>query len=187
MRTTFASPLASLPLWRRLDAAERPVVEWFAANRGDDGIVAASSRLSKAAEHGILWYVLFAAGALVDRERRENWLQGGVAVSVSYVANSLLKWVLGRERPDTKAIDTRTKLSFPSSHGLTSFAAARIMKGLLPRPAAAAIYLLAGLTAGTRIHLAAHYPSDVAAGAAVGDLVGRATVARWPQPARTSG
>jgi undecaprenyl-diphosphatase len=64
---------------------------------------------------------------------------------------------------------TPTGLSFPSSHSTSSFAAARAFGGLLP---AGPLYAAAAGMAFSRLYLGVHYPSDVAAGAALGTLIG---------------
>lgn len=64
---------------------------------------------------------------------------------------------------------TPTGLSFPSSHSTSSFAAARAFHGLAP------VWLLYGLAVPmvvSRLYLGVHYPSDVAAGAALGTALG---------------
>ena len=64
---------------------------------------------------------------------------------------------------------TPTGLSFPSSHSTSSFAAARAYTGLLP---AGPLYGAALAMAASRLYLGVHYPSDVAAGAGLGTLLG---------------
>ena len=64
---------------------------------------------------------------------------------------------------------TPTGLSFPSSHATSSFAAARAFGALVP----GAPLQLAALAMGpSRLYLGVHYPSDVAAGAALGTAIG---------------
>ena len=60
---------------------------------------------------------------------------------------------------------TPTGLSFPSSHATSSFAAARAFGRLLPSPP---LYGAALAMGASRLYLGVHYPSDVAAGAALG-------------------
>jgi undecaprenyl-diphosphatase len=94
---------------------------------------------------------------------------------VTYLANTALKSVLQRKRPaleDLPAlIATPTKLSFPSAHSSSSFAAARAYSALLP---AGALYAVAVPMACSRVYLGVHYPSDIAVGALLGTLIGSA-------------
>ena len=64
---------------------------------------------------------------------------------------------------------TPTGLSFPSSHSTSSFAAAQAFGRLLPR---GPLLGAAAAMAFSRLYLGVHYPSDVAAGAALGTAVG---------------
>ena len=94
-------------------------------------------------------------------------------VACSYLTSSSIKWSIGRPRPVIEDLPhlmaTPTGLSFPSSHSASSFAAARAYGDLLPAPP---LYALATLMALSRVHLGVHYPSDVAAGAALGIVAG---------------
>jgi undecaprenyl-diphosphatase len=82
-----------------------------------------------------------------------------------------------RRRPDLDGLPPLTpvvtRLSFPSAHATTSYAAARAYRRLAP---AWVLYLAAGAFAVSRPYLGVHYPSDVLAGAALGT----ATEGLWP-------
>ena len=65
---------------------------------------------------------------------------------------------------------TPTGLSFPSSHATSSFAAARAFGALIPGAAAAGRGRWRWRSRG--LYLGVHYPSDVAAGAALGTAIG---------------
>jgi undecaprenyl-diphosphatase len=130
-------------------------------------------RFSALGEHGAIWLALGAAGALVDGERRGDWERGVAAVVGAYVLNTAIKVVVRRRRPAVAGLPpltgTPTGLSFPSAHASSSFAAARAYAGLLPP---APLYALALGLALSRLYLGVHFPSDSAAGAALGTAVG---------------
>ena len=94
---------------------------------------------------------------------------------IAYALNTLLKTVVRRRRPQLEKlpalISTPTSLSFPSAHASSSFAAARAYSALLP---AEPLYAVAAAMALSRVYLGVHYPSDIAAGALLGTLVGGA-------------
>jgi membrane-associated phospholipid phosphatase len=136
---------------------------------------------SRLGEHGACWLALGGAGALLDRrpEHRERWLRGVRIVLAAYGVNYLVKMAVHRRRPVLPGLPpltgTVSRLSFPSAHATTSFAAARAFCGLV---SPGTVYGPAVAFALTRPYLGVHYPSDVAAGA----LLGTAMAAAWPQP-----
>jgi undecaprenyl-diphosphatase len=126
-------------------------------------------RFSALGEHGLVWIAGGSAAALLDAPRRRRWRRATVTVAASYAISTSIKLVVRRKRPDLAELpplmDTATQLSFPSSHAVTSFAAARAF-GV---PALWAVALPMALS---RLYLGVHYPSDVAAGAALGAVLG---------------
>jgi undecaprenyl-diphosphatase len=88
---------------------------------------------------------------------------------IAYLLNIGLKYVVRRKRPVVEDLpplsSTVSGLSFPSAHATTSFAAARELSRGLP---AAPVYGLATAMALSRPYVGVHYPSDIAAGAALG-------------------
>jgi undecaprenyl-diphosphatase len=134
-------------------------------------------RYSTLGEHAAGWLALGLAGASLDRARRPRWIRATAVVGCAYLTSSSIKWSIGRARPVVEDLPhlmaTPTGLSFPSSHSTSSFAAARAYTGLLP---AGPLYGAALGMAASRLYLGVHYPSDVAAGAALGTALG--TLAR---------
>ena len=136
----------------------------------------AVERFSRAGEHAACWLALGGAGAAVDGrrdpERRARWLRSAGVVAGAYALNTAIKFVVRRTRPQLPGLPpltaTPTRLSFPSAHATTGFAAARLYGRLMP---AAPLYGVAGLLAASRVYLGVHYPSDVAAGAVLGTLL----------------
>lgn len=124
-------------------------------------------------EHAACWIVAGAVGATVDRRRRSQWLKAMGLVALAYAVNVAIKGVVRRKRPivdDLPAlIRTPTKLSFPSSHASSSFAAARAYSALVP---GAPLYAVAAAMGTSRVALGVHYPSDIVAGAVLGTAIG---------------
>jgi membrane-associated phospholipid phosphatase len=132
-------------------------------------------RYSRLGEHGAVWLALGIGGAAVDGERQERWLRATACVGLAYLISTSIKLAIGRRRPVVEDLPhlmaTPTGLSFPSSHSTSSFAAAQAFGDLLPR---GPLLGVAAAMAFSRLYLGVHYPSDVAAGAALGTALGRA-------------
>ncbi|MEV1024481.1 phosphatase PAP2 family protein [Streptomyces sp. NPDC050264] len=150
---------------------------------GTDRRVAGAARaLSWAGEHGALWLAAGLLGAAADRERRPAWLRGTALTAGAHLASMGMKRVVRRPRPGAEAgaeplVRTAGKHSFPSSHA-TSAAAAAVAYGALGPMGARLIPPLAAAVCVSRMVVGVHYPSDVAAGAALGALTARLG-ARW--------
>jgi membrane-associated phospholipid phosphatase len=125
----------------------------------------AVSLYARAGEHGALW---LAMAALV-RDRRTIRV-----VVVTLIANTAMKEVVRRARPVLEQelpplVPTLTGRSYPSAHASTSFAGALVLRHALPPRV---VYSVAVTMALSRVYLGVHYPSDIAAGALLGTLVG---------------
>lgn len=143
-------------------------------------------RLTRAADHGMLW--LGIAGLLaVSGGGRRAALRGVLSLAAaSATANVPAKLSARRTRPELHPVPFARHLrrqpttsSFPSGHSAS--AAAFAVGVAMERPLVAApIAVLAAGVAYGRVHTGVHYPGDVLAGVALG--VGGALAVRrvWP-------
>jgi len=133
----------------------------------------AVARFSRVGEHGAVWLALGAAATALDRPRRARWRCALSTIALAYTANTAIKLLVRRRRPELEGLPaltaTPTRLSFPSAHASTSFAGAlAYSRAGLP---AAPLYALAGGLALSRLYLGVHYPSDLIAGSLLGSAV----------------
>ncbi|GAA2154999.1 bifunctional phosphatase PAP2/diacylglycerol kinase family protein [Kitasatospora kazusensis] len=148
-------------------------------------------RLSRSANHGVLWTA--SAGLLAasgDRTARRAALRGvGSLLLASAAANLVAKSVTRRQRPLLNDVPLVRRLarqpfttSFPSGH---SASAAAFATGLaLESPTLGAIAApVAGAVMASRVFVGAHYPSDVIAGATLGASMAALTLRWWPRRA----
>ncbi|WP_231648156.1 diacylglycerol/lipid kinase family protein [Saccharothrix sp. NRRL B-16348] len=167
----------------RLDLALMRRSGELRASPVDDGM----KRLSRAANHSVLW--LAVAGVLAVRKgvTRRAGLRGVAAIGgASFSASLIAKRLFPRRRPAADLLHVPRRLtrrpsssSFPSGHAAS--AAAFTTAVAMESPAlAAAVAPVAAAVAYSRVHTGVHWPSDVAAGAAIG--VGAALLTRrwWP-------
>ncbi|MFF7308520.1 MULTISPECIES: phosphatase PAP2 family protein [unclassified Streptomyces] len=144
---------------------------------GTDPRVAGAARaLSWAGEHAALWLAAGLAGAAVDGGRRGAWLRGTALTAGAHLVSMGVKRVVRRPRPAhvEPLVRTAGRHSFPSSHAASATAAAVAFGALGAR----AVPPLAAAVCVSRLVAGVHYPSDVAAGAALGALTARLG-ARW--------
>jgi membrane-associated phospholipid phosphatase len=114
-------------------------------------------------------------------KRKALEMGGAIVFDVAFA--QALKYTINRERPFTKYpfINIKTGAtdpSFPSGHTSASFAAATTLSLNFPQwYVAVPAFAWAGTVGYSRLHLGAHYPSDVLAGAAIGSA--SAMLSHW--------
>jgi membrane-associated phospholipid phosphatase len=146
---------------------------------GDPRIVRGIELFSRSGEHGALWYAVGALGwayAKPGTGQRKAWKRGVIVTGLAYGLNYAVKVGVKRPRPQLEGLPPLTsvvsKLSFPSAHATTSFAAAACYSRALPA-ASPVFYGTATALATSRPYLGVHYPSDVLAGTVLGTVAGR--------------
>ncbi|MBD7919659.1 phosphatase PAP2 family protein [Cellulomonas sp. Sa3CUA2] len=182
-----------------LARADRAAHARTSAYRLGARVDAALVRLSTAADRSRLWCAVAAGLALTGWRGQRAALRGlGSVVAASALANLLGKLVFGGRRPDASHLPWVRRLarqptsgSFPSGH---SASAAAFATGVaLEWPAAGvAVAPVAAAVAYSRLHVGAHWVSDVAGGVALGAgvaLAGRRLVPsrRLPGPDAPAG
>ena len=111
-------------------------------------------------------------GAALDERRRREWVRAWAVIAGSFAANQVVKFAFRRPRPQVEGLPpltgTMSNRSYPSAHSTTSAAGARVLSPLVGVP----LYPLAVALSLSRLYLGVHWPSDVAAGYALGAAVG---------------
>lgn len=144
-------------------------------------VVAVARGMSLFGEHAAGWLALGAAGALLDRGRRREWLTATAGVALAHGASIGVKRVVRRPRPVDERVrvlvGTPSALSFPSAHATSTTAAAVLFGTLLGRSGRGSRALAAVVPpmALSRLVLGVHYPTDVLVGSALGASVAMLT------------
>jgi diacylglycerol kinase family enzyme/membrane-associated phospholipid phosphatase len=144
-------------------------------------------RLTKTANHSVLWFAIAAVLASRRGPTRRAALRGAAAIAgASASANLVGKTLFPRRRPAAELVPVSRRLtrrptssSFPSGHAASAAAFTTAVAMESPK-AAAAIAPLAAAVAYSRVHTGVHWPSDVGAGALLGVGIGLATRRWWP-------
>jgi membrane-associated phospholipid phosphatase len=132
--------------------------------------------LGRIGEYGAVWIALGVLFAIVDPDRRGEWLAAGFLAPVTIGINYAVKLLVRRQRPllaDLPPLGgAPSSLTFPSAHTTSSFAVATAMTRI--EPACAGLFVLAIAIGLCRPYLGMHYPSDVLGGAVLGVALGLA-------------
>jgi len=159
-----------------LGAADQAVLR-FMRTKAPHGAAteAVFKTLGTLGEYAAVWVAVGVAGAASDAPRRPRWLLGAATGPAAVLINYAVKVAIGRERPliedHPPLARAPSKLSFPSAHTTSSFAAATAFGRVEPRARLPLYGLAAGICL-SRPYLGMHYPSDVLAGVLLGTLIG---------------
>ncbi|MFE5327084.1 phosphatase PAP2 family protein [Embleya sp. NPDC056575] len=182
----FGGAFATGQVVKTVGASDVALYREVRGRTGHPVVQRTSKALSFAGEHAGVWLAAGLVGAAVDRDRRPEWLRATATVAGAHVASMVIKRVVRRPRPAIAGLEptvrTAGRHSFPSSHSVSSAAAAVAFHGLLPT---AVTGTAAAATCFSRLVVGVHYPSDVAAGATMGLAaggLGRAWVRRAERP-----
>jgi membrane-associated phospholipid phosphatase len=171
---------------RRLAALDLGLLRLLRTRGHAPVVETALVRLAQAGENGLLWNAIATIGGVLSARRRDDYVRAIEIVLLTLMLNTVVKQTVRRARPVleeelpalTPVLSGR---SYPSAHASTSFAGARALAAAgLPAPP---LYALAAAIAVSRPYLGVHYPSDIVAGAFLGDAVARLMTRPAPCPA----
>jgi undecaprenyl-diphosphatase len=161
---------------RRLAALDLGLLRLLRTRGHAPAVEAALISLAQAGENGLLWNAIGTLGGTLSARRRDDYVRAIEIVLVTLLLNTLVKQAVRRARPlleeELPALTpVLSGRSYPSAHASTSFAGARALAAAgLP---GAPLYAVAAAMVLSRPYLGVHYPSDVVAGAFLGDAVAR--------------
>ncbi|WP_304608922.1 phosphatase PAP2 family protein [Mucilaginibacter sp. 14171R-50] len=138
------------------------------------GVMLFLSNTSKYVNVGVP--VALLAGGIIsnDKQMRQNSAYVASSTAISVGVMLLLKHLIKRPRPFVQNINIvpvymAGGTSFPSGHTSTAFSTAMSLSNAYPKwYVIAPSFLWAGSVGYSRMYLGVHYPTDVAAGAALG-------------------
>ena len=186
IRTIALGRTAAGELRSRITAADRATMARVSA--ADSPVLErAMPALSRAANYSRLWMGIAAALAASENKwGRRAALRGMASIGIASATTKLLgKHLTGRLRPTSEVPLPRrlTRMprttSFPSGHAASAAAFATGVALEVP-VLAVPIGLLAAAVGASRVVTGVHFPSDVAAGFAIGTTAGLLTVRWWP-------
>jgi len=153
----------------------------FEPLRGQPSIDSAAKVITGLGDHGLMWAATTVWRARHSGPERARSVRALTIAGVgSSLVNTGVKLAVGRTRPDSSDLSLSdgvpvrapSSSSFPSGHTLAAFCAATVMYIPGDRRGNALLFTSATLVGLSRLHLRAHYASDVVGGAAIGAAVG---------------
>jgi len=165
-----------------IGAVDDRVDSWFEPLRGSPTFDSAAKVITGLGDHGLMWAATTAWRARRTGPERARAVRAlAIAGVESNLVNTGLKALVGRSRPDRTSLtvaeggvpvrEPKTS-SFPSGHTLAAFCAATVMSQRGDARGNALLFTSASLVGLSRLHLRAHYASDVVGGAAIGMAIG---------------
>ncbi|HEY7594006.1 MAG TPA: phosphatase PAP2 family protein [Actinophytocola sp.] len=147
-------------------------------------------RLGRLADHSKLWLAIASLLAARKGATRRAGLRGVAAIAgASFSASFIGKRLFPRRRPAAELLPVHRRMtrrptssSFPSGHSASAFAFATAVS-MEHKGVGAVVYPLAAAVSYSRVHTGVHWPTDVAAGAAIGVGAAYATRHWWPHGA----
>ena len=160
------------------------ILLWIQENLRAPWLTPVMEAITFLGEAGWFWIALTAV-LCCFRPTRRAAIAAAIALLLSLLVNNLfLKPLVDRTRP-YEVVEGLVNLvpppgdaSFPSGHAGASFAASTAMAPHLKRRWGVCLVVLAALIALSRLYLGVHFPTDVAAGALIGVVLGT-LASRW--------
>jgi len=163
---------------------EEAILLWIQEFVRNPALTPVMKAVTHLGDMGIFW-ILAGILLLLCQKTRKAGFTVLLALLFSFLFNNmLLKNVVARVRPYRiieglhLLVAEATDLSFPSGHSASSFAAAVVIAGFLPKRYGIAALVLAALIAFSRLYVGIHYPTDVLFGTISGALIGYLLV-KW--------
>ncbi len=160
---------------RRFDACAEAGFDRLRGTRPVDRLFYGASELG---DFSLAWVILGCLRALrSERDQRAALRLGGALVAESFVVNAVVKSMFRRTRPAwdvhrPHGLRRPLTSSFPSGHATSSFTAAVLLSE--DDPLWPLYWGVAAVIASSRVYVKIHHASDVAAGVAVGVVMGLA-------------
>ncbi len=139
---------------------------------------------SEAADYSMLWHAIGLTSSLLAPRLFPKSIRLAVTLGIeSVLVNGVMKQLANRERPElledrVHEVRRPKTSSFPSGHASSAAVMAVLMSDAVPKLRPVWI-VLAGVVGASRIHNRMHYGTDVAAGAAIGSIIGLLSKRLW--------